>query len=93
MHIQRRKGLSLTYASNRDQGYQVSKRRILTQEEILRLMKKSDPRLSDLSDDDNAANKAYKSRILEGESGSDESNEEKHGNILNGKTILDHSLP
>ncbi|GFW99591.1 hypothetical protein TNCV_3418241 [Trichonephila clavipes] len=49
--------------------------------------------LSDLSDDDNAANKTNESRILEGESSSDESDEEKHGNILNGKTILDHSLP
>ncbi|GFU67162.1 hypothetical protein TNCV_3770941 [Trichonephila clavipes] len=49
--------------------------------------------LSDLSDDDNAENKTYESRILEGESSSDESDEEKRGNILNGKTILDHSLP
>ncbi|GFT80380.1 hypothetical protein TNCV_2184431 [Trichonephila clavipes] len=34
--------------------------------------------LSDLSDDDSAANKIYESRLLEGESSSDESNE---GNI------------
>ncbi|GFX82259.1 hypothetical protein TNCV_972711 [Trichonephila clavipes] len=32
-------------------------------------------------DDDNAANKTYESRILETESSSDESDEEKHGNI------------
>ncbi|GFX42877.1 hypothetical protein TNCV_5072411 [Trichonephila clavipes] len=37
--------------------------------------------LGDLSVDDNAANKAYESRILEGESSSDESDEETHGNI------------
>ncbi|GFT62434.1 uncharacterized protein TNCV_2899701 [Trichonephila clavipes] len=34
--------------------------------------------LSDLSDDDNAANKAYESRILEGESSLEESGEETH---------------
>ncbi|GFW73595.1 hypothetical protein TNCV_1540501 [Trichonephila clavipes] len=34
--------------------------------------------LSDLSDDDNVASKAYESRILEGESSSDESDEETH---------------
>ncbi|GFS47585.1 hypothetical protein TNCV_3133791 [Trichonephila clavipes] len=49
--------------------------------------------LSDLSDDNNAANKTYESRILEEESSSDESDEEKYGNIGNGKTIFDHSLP
>ncbi|PRD35279.1 UNVERIFIED_CONTAM: hypothetical protein NCL1_12020 [Trichonephila clavipes] len=38
-------------------------------------------KLSDLSADDNAANKTYESRILEGESSSDEIDEEKHGNI------------
>ncbi|PRD31268.1 UNVERIFIED_CONTAM: hypothetical protein NCL1_23958 [Trichonephila clavipes] len=37
--------------------------------------------LSDLSDDDNAANKTYEPRILEGESSSDESDEVTHGNI------------
>ncbi|GFY08717.1 hypothetical protein TNCV_5006301 [Trichonephila clavipes] len=37
--------------------------------------------LSDLSGDNNAANKTYESRILEGESSSDEGDEEKHGNI------------
>ncbi|PRD22454.1 UNVERIFIED_CONTAM: hypothetical protein NCL1_49049 [Trichonephila clavipes] len=37
--------------------------------------------LSDLSDDNNAANKTYESRILEGEPSSDESDEETHGNI------------
>ncbi|GFY30409.1 zinc finger BED domain-containing protein 5 [Trichonephila clavipes] len=37
--------------------------------------------LSDLSDDDNAANKTEESRVLEGESSSDECNDEKHGNI------------
>ncbi|GFW45450.1 hypothetical protein TNCV_3243901 [Trichonephila clavipes] len=36
--------------------------------------------LSDLLDDDNAANKTYESRILEEESSSDESNEGTHGN-------------
>ncbi|GFW59391.1 hypothetical protein TNCV_2911361 [Trichonephila clavipes] len=35
--------------------------------------------LSDLSDDDNAVNKTYESRILKGESSSDESYEEKMG--------------
>ncbi|PRD26486.1 UNVERIFIED_CONTAM: hypothetical protein NCL1_37988 [Trichonephila clavipes] len=35
--------------------------------------------LSDLSDDDNAANKTYESRTLEGESSSDESDEENMG--------------
>ncbi|GFX33746.1 hypothetical protein TNCV_3961551 [Trichonephila clavipes] len=44
--------------------------------------------LRDLSDDDNA-----ELCILEEESSSDESDEEKHGNIRNGKTILDNSLP
>ncbi|GFW24124.1 hypothetical protein TNCV_4951681 [Trichonephila clavipes] len=47
---------------------------------------------SDLSDHNNAANKTYESRLLEGESRSDESDEEKHGNILNGRTTLDHYL-
>ncbi|GFW01568.1 hypothetical protein TNCV_4084831 [Trichonephila clavipes] len=37
--------------------------------------------LSDLSDDDNAVGKTYESRVLEGESSSDESNEETHVNI------------
>ncbi|GFS83469.1 hypothetical protein TNCV_514061, partial [Trichonephila clavipes] len=37
--------------------------------------------LSDLSDDNNAANKTYESRILEAEPSSDESDEEKNGNI------------
>ncbi|GFX86439.1 hypothetical protein TNCV_2563281 [Trichonephila clavipes] len=37
--------------------------------------------LSDLSDDDNAANKTYESRILEGESSSNGSDEETHGDI------------
>ncbi|PRD25110.1 UNVERIFIED_CONTAM: hypothetical protein NCL1_41855 [Trichonephila clavipes] len=37
--------------------------------------------LSDLSYDDIAANKTYESRILEGESSSDESDEETYGNI------------
>ncbi|GFU70656.1 hypothetical protein TNCV_528091 [Trichonephila clavipes] len=37
--------------------------------------------LSDLSDDDNAVNKTYESRLLEGESSPDESDEETHGNI------------
>ncbi|GFW34558.1 hypothetical protein TNCV_951881 [Trichonephila clavipes] len=36
--------------------------------------------LSDLSDDDNAANKTYELRILEGELSSEESDEETHGN-------------
>ncbi|GFT64808.1 uncharacterized protein TNCV_2256551 [Trichonephila clavipes] len=34
--------------------------------------------LSDLLDDDNAANETYESRILEGESSSDENDEETH---------------
>ncbi|GFU50036.1 hypothetical protein TNCV_2362901 [Trichonephila clavipes] len=34
-----------------------------------------------LLDDDNAVNKAYESRVLKGESSSDESDEEKHENI------------
>ncbi|GFV93805.1 transposable element Tc1 transposase [Trichonephila clavipes] len=38
--------------------------------------------LSDLWDDDNAANKPYELHILEGESSPDESDEEKYGNIL-----------
>ncbi|GFS81837.1 hypothetical protein TNCV_1544661 [Trichonephila clavipes] len=37
--------------------------------------------LSDLSDDDNAANKTCESRIPKGESSSDESNEENYGDI------------
>ncbi|GFW46763.1 hypothetical protein TNCV_2981191 [Trichonephila clavipes] len=37
--------------------------------------------LSDLSDDDNVANKTQESRVLEGESSSGECNEEKLGNI------------
>ncbi|GFW33863.1 hypothetical protein TNCV_3589481 [Trichonephila clavipes] len=49
--------------------------------------------LRDLSDDDNAANKTYESRILEEESSSDESDQETHGNICNGKSILDPYLP
>ncbi|GFV56600.1 hypothetical protein TNCV_1247951 [Trichonephila clavipes] len=63
------------------------RRRNLTQEEILRsMMNKSNEiiirsELSNISDDDNAANKTYESRILEGESSSDESDEEKHGDI------------
>ncbi|PRD26083.1 UNVERIFIED_CONTAM: hypothetical protein NCL1_39078 [Trichonephila clavipes] len=36
-------------------------------------------KLSDLSDDNNAANKSYESRIQEGESNSDESDEENMG--------------
>ncbi|GFV73910.1 hypothetical protein TNCV_2641741 [Trichonephila clavipes] len=69
----------------------VSKRRRILTEEIFQLMNKSE--LMDLSDDDNAATKTYESRILEGESSSDEKDKETHGNILNGKTILDPSLP
>ncbi|GFT15073.1 hypothetical protein TNCV_4316511 [Trichonephila clavipes] len=45
-----------------------------------------------LLDDGNAANETYESCILKVESSSDESEEEKHGNISNGKTILAHSL-
>ncbi|GFV78553.1 hypothetical protein TNCV_1888591 [Trichonephila clavipes] len=52
----------------------------------------SDSELCDLSDDDYVADKTHESRILEGESSSDESDEEKHGNICNAKTILDHPL-
>ncbi|PRD29569.1 UNVERIFIED_CONTAM: hypothetical protein NCL1_28980 [Trichonephila clavipes] len=37
--------------------------------------------LRHLSEDDNAANKTHETRILEGESSSDESDEETHGNI------------
>ncbi|GFU99491.1 hypothetical protein TNCV_4763521 [Trichonephila clavipes] len=36
--------------------------------------------ISDLSDDDNAANKTFESPIPEGEPNSDESDEETHGN-------------
>ncbi|GFS62437.1 hypothetical protein TNCV_1262311 [Trichonephila clavipes] len=62
--------------------FQVSKRkRILTQEEILQLMNKSDSELNDLSDDDYVADTKYESRILEGESSSDQRDEQKHGNI------------
>ncbi|GFY01236.1 hypothetical protein TNCV_5077031 [Trichonephila clavipes] len=59
------------------------RRRILTQEEILQLINKTDCELSDLSDDDNDAKKTKKheSHIPEGESSSDENNEEKHQNI------------
>ncbi|GFU56206.1 hypothetical protein TNCV_712651 [Trichonephila clavipes] len=50
-------------------------------QEIFQLMNKSE--LSDLSDDDNAANKTYESRILEGESSSDENDEEIHDSSKN----------
>ncbi|GFX97988.1 uncharacterized protein TNCV_4906391 [Trichonephila clavipes] len=56
-------------------------RSILT-EEMFQFKKKNHielrSELSDLLDDDNAANKAYDSRILERESSSDESNEDTH---------------
>ncbi|GFU39746.1 hypothetical protein TNCV_1949461 [Trichonephila clavipes] len=52
-------------------------------------MNRSNSELSDLSDDD----ETHEPRILEGESSSGESNEEKHGNICNGKIILDQPLP
>ncbi|GFU92946.1 hypothetical protein TNCV_2080921 [Trichonephila clavipes] len=74
-------------------GKVLKRKRILTQEEILQLRNKSDSELSDLSDDEYAVNKTYESRILEEESSSNESDEEKHRNICNGKTILDHFLP
>ncbi|GFS48496.1 hypothetical protein TNCV_2298031 [Trichonephila clavipes] len=41
------------------------RKRILTQEEILQLMNKSDSELSDLSDEDNAVDKTYEPCILE----------------------------
>ncbi|GFX60048.1 hypothetical protein TNCV_4557281 [Trichonephila clavipes] len=53
------------------------KKKFLTQEEILKLLNKSDSELNDLSDDDYAANKTYELRTLEEESSSDESNDEK----------------
>ncbi|GFX94958.1 hypothetical protein TNCV_3045901 [Trichonephila clavipes] len=37
--------------------------------------------IRDVTDDGNAANKTYESRILEGVSSSDESDRETHGNI------------
>ncbi|GFW37259.1 uncharacterized protein TNCV_5021571 [Trichonephila clavipes] len=49
--------------------------------------------LRDRSDNNNAANKTYESRILKRESRSDESEEEKHGTISNEKKNLDNSLP
>ncbi|GFV61112.1 mariner transposase [Trichonephila clavipes] len=54
---------------------------ILTQEEILQFMNKSDSELTDLSNDDYAVDKTFKPRILEGKSCLDESDEEKRGNI------------
>ncbi|GFY03901.1 hypothetical protein TNCV_1196811 [Trichonephila clavipes] len=50
-------------------------------------------KISAFHDDDYAGDKTYEPRLLEGESSSDETDEEKHGHIWNGKTILDHSLP
>ncbi|GFW33929.1 hypothetical protein TNCV_3590141 [Trichonephila clavipes] len=67
------------------------RKRIPIQEEILQLMHKSDFELCDLSDDDYAADKTYETRMLEGKSSSDKRDEENHGNICNGKTILDPS--
>ncbi|GFX19837.1 hypothetical protein TNCV_1433981 [Trichonephila clavipes] len=52
-------------------------------------MNKSD---SDLLDDLYVADKTYEPRILEGESSSYETYEEKHGNVCTEKTILDHLL-
>ncbi|GFT40653.1 hypothetical protein TNCV_442351 [Trichonephila clavipes] len=51
-------------------------KRTLTEEEHLQLMKNSDSELSGLSDDVCAAEKTYELRILEGESSSDERDEE-----------------
>ncbi|GFT16624.1 multidrug resistance-associated protein 1 [Trichonephila clavipes] len=48
---------------------------------IIQIEPKSE--FSDLSDDDNAAKKTYESRILEGESSSDEGGEEKYGTVAN----------
>ncbi|GFU33528.1 hypothetical protein TNCV_1797641 [Trichonephila clavipes] len=56
-------------------------------------MNKSDSEISNFSDDDYTVNKTNELRILEEESSSYENDEEKHGNICNGMTILDHSLP
>ncbi|GFU62033.1 hypothetical protein TNCV_717591 [Trichonephila clavipes] len=56
-------------------------------------MNKSDFELSNLLDDDYVADKRYEPRILELESNLNESDEEKHGNICNEKTILDYPLP
>ncbi|GFT28149.1 hypothetical protein TNCV_645231 [Trichonephila clavipes] len=56
-------------------------------------MNKSDSELSDFSDDDYTVDKTYEPDILEGKSSSEERDEEKHGNICNGKTILDHPFP
>ncbi|GFV74632.1 hypothetical protein TNCV_5130741 [Trichonephila clavipes] len=56
-------------------------------------MNELDSKLSDLLDDDDFADKTCEPRILDGKSSSNESEEEKHGNICNKKTILDHSLP
>ncbi|GFX88203.1 hypothetical protein TNCV_160171 [Trichonephila clavipes] len=75
-----------------DMASQVRKR-ILTKEEILQFINKSDSELSGLTDNDYTVDKTYDRRILEGEPNSDESDEEKHGDISNGKTILDHPLP
>ncbi|GFV95132.1 DUF4817 domain-containing protein [Trichonephila clavipes] len=60
---------------------------------FLIFMNNSDSELSDLLNDDYASDKTYEPRILDGETSSDKSDEEKHGNIFNGKTILDHPLP
>ncbi|GFU74358.1 hypothetical protein TNCV_2094821 [Trichonephila clavipes] len=71
---------------DRKEGILVSKRRIICSQDILQLMNKSDVELNNLSDDDYDVEKTYKPR-------SDEIDEEKHGNICNGKKILDHPLP
>ncbi|GFW75861.1 hypothetical protein TNCV_4430431 [Trichonephila clavipes] len=56
------------------------------------IMNKPESDLSHLSDDDYAADKTYESRFLGGESGSDNRDEEKHGNICNGKTNFGSSF-
>ncbi|GFX94985.1 hypothetical protein TNCV_3046171 [Trichonephila clavipes] len=57
---------------------------ILTMPRRCSFLKYAPGKLSNLLDDDNAANKTYECRIRERESSSDESDEGKYSNIGNG---------
>jgi hypothetical protein len=64
-----------------------NRKRYLTQEEIFELINKSDSELSDLSDDNDAANKTYEPLLMEGQSSAEELDKENNANISNGVTM------
>ncbi|GFV80555.1 hypothetical protein TNCV_2150891 [Trichonephila clavipes] len=66
---------------NVSRRYSIDPPQVATPNEYRCLLIELRSELRDLSDDDDAVNKTYESCILKGESSSDESDEEKYGNI------------